>query len=34
MTHHEDKGTTGKEIATADALRELAGTSLAFSEMR
>lgn len=34
MTHHEDEGTTGKEIATADALRELAGTSLAFSEMR
>ena len=33
VTHYEDEGTTGEEIATADALKELAGTSLAFSGM-
>ena len=30
VTHYEDEGTTGEEIATADALKGLVGTSLAF----
>lgn len=34
VTHYEDEGTTGEEIATADAMKELAGTSLAFSGVR
>jgi hypothetical protein len=34
VTHYEDEGTTGEEIATADALKELVGTSLAFSGVR
>ncbi len=34
MTHYEDEGTTGEEIATADAPKELVGTSLAFAGMR
>ncbi|MBR3312503.1 MAG: hypothetical protein IKG18_00035 [Atopobiaceae bacterium] len=31
VTHYEDEGTTGEEIATQAALRELVGTSLAFA---
>ena len=34
VTHYEDEGTTGEEIATADALKELMGTSLAFAGVR
>lgn len=34
MTHYEDEGTTGEEIATADALKELVGTSLVFCGVR
>lgn len=34
VTHYEDEGTTGEEITTADALKELVGTSLAFSGVR
>ena len=34
VTHYEDEGTTGEEIATADALKELVGTSLAFAGVR
>lgn len=34
VIHCEDEGTTGEEIATADALRGLVGTSLAFSGVR
>ena len=34
VTHYEDEGTTGEEIATADALKELVGTSLAFCGIR
>lgn len=34
VTHYEDEGTTGEEIATADTLKELVGTSLAFSGVR
>ena len=31
VTHYEDEGTTGAELATQAALQELAGTSLLFS---
>lgn len=31
VTHYEDEGTTGDEIATQAALKELASTSLAFA---
>ena len=34
VTHYEDEGTTGEEIATADALKELVGTSLVFCGVR
>ena len=34
VTHYEDEGTTGEEIATQAALKELVGTSLAFSGVR
>lgn len=34
MTHYEDEGTTGEEIATQEALKELVGTSLAFAGVR
>ena len=34
VTHYEDEGTTGKEIATDAALKELVGTSLAFCGVR
>lgn len=34
VAHYEDEGTTGEEIATADAMKELLGTSLAFSGVR
>lgn len=34
MTHYEDEGTTGAELATDAALEELAGTSLLFSGVR
>ena len=34
VTHYEDEGTTGEEIATASALKELVGTSLAFAGVR
>lgn len=34
VTHYEDEGTTGEEIATANALKELVGTSLAFCGVR
>lgn len=34
VTHYEDEGTTGEEIATADALKELAGTSFVFCGVR
>lgn len=34
VTHYEDEGTTGEEIATQEALKELVGTSLAFSGVR
>lgn len=34
VTHYEDEGTTGEEMATSAALKELVGTSLAFSGVR
>lgn len=34
VTHYEDEGTTGEEIATQEVLKELMGTSLAFSGVR
>ena len=34
VTHYEDEGTTGEELATSAALKELVGTSLAFSGVR
>ncbi|MDO4427890.1 MAG: hypothetical protein Q4B91_00035 [Atopobiaceae bacterium] len=34
VTHYEDEDTTGEEIATADALKELVGTSLVFCGVR
>ena len=34
VTHYEDEGTTGEELATSAALKELLGTSLAFSGVR
>lgn len=34
VTHYEDEGTTGEEIATGAALKELVGTSLAFCGVR
>ncbi len=34
VTHYEDEGTTGEEIATDAALKELVGTSLAFCGVR
>lgn len=34
VTHYEDEGTTGEEIATQAALKELVGTSLAFAGVR
>lgn len=34
VTHYEDEGTTGEEIATQEALKELVGTSLAFCGVR
>lgn len=34
VTHYEDEGTTGEEIATANALKELVSTSLAFCGVR
>ena len=34
VTHYEDEGTTGEEIATQEALKELMGASLAFSGVR
>lgn len=34
VTHYEDEGTTSEEIATAAALKELVGTSLAFAGVR
>ena len=34
VTHYEDEGTTGEELATAAALKELAGTGLAFAGVR
>lgn len=34
VTHYEDDGTTGEEIATANALKELVGTLLAFCGVR
>ena len=34
VTHYEDEGTTGEEIATQEALKELVGTSLAFGGVR
>lgn len=34
VTHYEDEGTTGDEIATAAALKELVGTLLAFAGVR
>ena len=34
VTHYEDEGTTGEEVATQEALKELVGTSLAFSGVR
>lgn len=34
VTHYEGEGTTGEEIATAGAMKELVGTSLAFSGVR
>ena len=34
VTHYEDEGTTDEEIATADALKELVGISLAFAGVR
>ena len=34
VTHYEDEGTTSEEIATADSLKELVGTSLAFCGVR
>lgn len=34
VTHYEDEGTTGAEIATQEALKELVGTGLAFAGVR
>ena len=34
VPRYEDEGTTGEEIATANALKELVGTSLAFYGVR
>ena len=34
VTHYEDEGTTGEEMATSAALKELVGTSLLFSGVR
>ena len=34
VTHYEDEGTTGEEIATQEVLKELAGTSLVFCGVR
>ena len=34
VTHYEDEGTTGEEIATDEALKELVGTSLVFCGVR
>ncbi len=34
VTHYEDEGTTGTEIATQAALKELVGTSLMFCGVR
>lgn len=34
VTHYEDEGTTGDEIATQAAMKELVGTSLLFSGVR
>lgn len=34
VTHYEDEGATGEEIATDAALKELVGTSLAFCGVR
>ena len=34
VTHYEDEGTTGEEIATDAALKELVGTSLVFCGVR
>lgn len=34
VTHYEDEGTTGEEIAMQAALKELVGTSLAFCGVR
>ncbi len=34
VTHYEDEGTTGEEIATQAAMKELVGTSLLFSGVR
>ena len=34
VTHYEDEGTTGEEIATDVALKELVGTSLPFCGVR
>ena len=34
VTHYEDEGTTGEELATAAALKELVGTGLAFAGVR
>ena len=34
VTHYEDEGTTGDELATAAATKELVGTSLLFSGVR
>lgn len=34
VTHYEDEGTTGGKIASADALKELAGTLLVFCGVR
>jgi len=34
VTHYEDEGTTGEEIATQEALKELVGTSLVFAGVR
>ena len=34
VTHYEDEGTTGAELATSAAMQELVGTSLLFSGVR
>ena len=34
VTHYEDEGTTGEELATQAALKELAGTGYAFAGVR